>query len=90
MEAFTKIISTIFSFGGTKEQLNLEDYTKIISIIFAFGITALFRWVIIPRLGLLPTGDSGFFYQIVFVIFFILVFIGSLLGVQFIIRTIWG
>ena len=90
MEAFTKIISTIFAFGGTKEQLNMEDYTKIISTIFAFGITAVFRWIIIPRLGLLPTEESGFFYQIFFTIFIILVLIGSLLGAQYIIRTIWG
>lgn len=57
----------------------MELFITTLGIIFAFTITALFRWFIIPRLGLLPTEESGFFYQAMMIFIILLIFIGSLL-----------
>ncbi|NWO07262.1 MAG: hypothetical protein HLX50_16705 [Alteromonadaceae bacterium] len=68
----------------------MDFYTNSFSIVFAFAVTALFRYFIMPRLDLIPTEDSGFFYQVAMVVLILLIFLGSLLGGRYVIEIILG
>jgi len=49
------------------------ESSEIVSITIAFISTAIFRWFVIPKLGLLPTDESSFFFHVAMIIMVILV-----------------
>ena len=49
----------------------------------ALVLTAVFRWVVMPRFGLVPTDESGFLFQAAMLVLIILVFVGSIHFSQF-------